>query len=71
MDQFNNKKNCIKQFIITDTCTKCACCKRICGVKAIEKIDKKFVIDQSLCVKCGACLKNCPIKAIVISETTV
>ncbi len=65
MEQCDINGNIQKQFIITDRCTNCGSCKRNCNVKAIDKIDKKLVIEQSKCVKCGDCYKNCPLKAII------
>lgn len=49
---------------ILDSCTKCGSCKRICPIKAIEKINGKFEINQSICTKCGACERCCPLDAV-------
>ncbi|MFN3555921.1 MAG: NADH-ubiquinone oxidoreductase-F iron-sulfur binding region domain-containing protein [Bacteroidales bacterium] len=54
--------------IITDNCTGCTSCARICPVDAIEGQKKqKHLIHQDLCIKCGACYTRCKFKAIKLS----
>jgi NADH:ubiquinone oxidoreductase subunit F (NADH-binding)/NADH:ubiquinone oxidoreductase subunit E/Pyruvate/2-oxoacid:ferredoxin oxidoreductase delta subunit len=52
---------------ITDSCTGCKRCARLCPQQAISG-DKKTVhiIDQNLCNRCGLCKVTCNFDAIVI-----
>jgi len=64
-------KNCkplLKYEIITETCTGCMLCKKVCPVSAISG-EKKLphLIDQSMCTKCGMCYSKCKFNAISIS----
>ena len=56
-------KHCDKQFIISETCTNCGICEKICPVNNIEVIneDVKF---KNLCTHCLACVHACPNRAI-------
>ena len=39
-------------------------CRFACPVEAINKGEKKYVIDSEKCVDCGACAGECPSEAI-------
>jgi dissimilatory sulfite reductase (desulfoviridin) alpha/beta subunit len=45
-----------------DNCSYCGLCKEVCGTKAIEIIDEKVTLDESLCNLCGDCVKCCPME---------
>jgi ferredoxin len=52
---------------VTDACTKCGICERICpkGIFKINKEAKSITLDTKLeCTECLACIKQCPHKAI-------
>lgn len=51
---------------INDDCIGCGQCLPYCPVKAIQKDDNGYKIDEDLCVECGVCLRNagCPVDAI-------
>jgi NADH-quinone oxidoreductase subunit F len=54
--------------IITDKCTGCMVCKKVCAVNAISGERKMpHVIDQSLCTKCSSCYSKCKFDAISVS----
>lgn len=54
------------QYHITDKCTGCTLCSRVCPTNAIEgKVKQLHVIDQEKCIKCGACMDRCKFKAII------
>jgi NADH-quinone oxidoreductase subunit F/NADP-reducing hydrogenase subunit HndC len=50
---------------ITEKCTGCTACKRICPVAAISGSPKKMhVIDSDKCIRCGLCFETCRFNAI-------
>ena len=52
-------------FQITEQCTGCAACKRICPVAAISGSPKKMhAIDPEKCIRCGLCYETCKFNAI-------
>lgn len=54
------------QYHITDKCTGCTLCSRVCPTNAITgKVKELHVIDQEKCIKCGACMDRCKFKAII------
>jgi Na+-translocating ferredoxin:NAD+ oxidoreductase subunit B len=56
-------------YAITDTCSGCLACTKICPVSAISG-EKKMIhtIDPSACIECGACGRICP-KGAVLDST--
>jgi ferredoxin len=51
---------------ITDACTSCGKCLKVCPKGLFSMEDKKMVVDLSLeCCECLACIKQCPVNAIV------
>ena len=54
------------EYFITDGCTGCTRCVRVCPTKAISgKVKELHLIDQDKCTKCGACMEACTFKAII------
>lgn len=54
------------EYHITDACTGCTLCSRVCPTDAITgKVKELHVIDQEKCIKCGACMDRCKFKAII------
>ncbi len=50
---------------ITEQCTGCTACVRICPAQAIRGERKQMhVIIASACIDCGACSRVCPVDAI-------
>ncbi|MBU1125028.1 MAG: DUF362 domain-containing protein [Candidatus Omnitrophica bacterium] len=57
----------LKPNVITEKCTSCGCCIKICPVQAISLKEKKAFIDQSRCIGCGECLCACTFNAVSIN----
>ena len=50
---------------ITENCTGCTACTRICPVQAITGKRKELhEIIADVCIDCGACSRVCPVNAI-------
>ncbi|MDP8263906.1 MAG: electron transfer flavoprotein subunit alpha [Candidatus Aceula lacicola] len=54
--------------IITDKCTGCTLCVKICPFGAITMVSKKAVIDLDQCTLCGACVDSCKFDAIELKR---
>ncbi len=56
-------------FRITDNCTGCRRCARVCPQKAISGNKKEMhIIDQELCNRCGLCKVTCNFEAITVES---
>ncbi|MBN2055116.1 SLBB domain-containing protein, partial [bacterium] len=55
-------------FTITEACTGCHACNRVCPVTCIAGEPKnQHTIDQTRCIKCGACYDVCTFDAVAIN----
>jgi ferredoxin len=55
-------KKLAQNFIVSDKCTNCGICEKICPVKNINVSDKVSFDDNCLC--CLGCLHLCPQNAL-------
>jgi NADH-quinone oxidoreductase subunit F len=75
-DHIRNKrcaaKKCkalIRFSVISDTCTGCMMCAKVCPTKAARGERKKVhTIDQDTCIRCGLCYEACRFDAIGITS---
>ena len=59
-------KDLLDYVIISDKCTGCTLCKRVCPTEAISgEVKEAHVIDKTKCIKCGACMDKCKFGAII------
>lgn len=58
------------KFILTDACTGCGQCERICPSDAIRMENKKPVWVKGDCTLCLGCLHRCPAGAIAYGKKT-
>ena len=57
-------------YFITEACTGCGACRKICPVDAIQGEKKeRHIIDPGLCVKCGRCYDVCKFDSITKDGT--
>ncbi|MDD3375314.1 MAG: electron transfer flavoprotein subunit alpha [Candidatus Omnitrophica bacterium] len=54
--------------VITDKCTGCTLCVKVCAFGAITMVNKKAVIDLDKCTLCGACVDSCKFDAIELKR---
>lgn len=52
-----------KAHFITDKCTSCSICERVCPTNAISA-GERYYIDPDLCINCSVCGVYCPFDAI-------
>jgi electron transport complex protein RnfB len=57
-----------KAHFITDLCTACGICERVCPTNAITTHEERFHIEPDLCINCSVCGVYCPFDAINDSE---
>ncbi|HPR17253.1 MAG TPA: [Fe-Fe] hydrogenase large subunit C-terminal domain-containing protein [Candidatus Cloacimonadota bacterium] len=51
--------------LITENCTGCTKCVRICPTEALRVRDGKIIFDANRCIDCGKCITACNFNAIV------
>ena len=54
--------------VVSEDCSKCATCIRVCPSGAIRIKENEFIIDLKKCIFCGNCSFYCPKGAITMSE---
>ncbi|MBL7068950.1 MAG: electron transfer flavoprotein subunit alpha [Candidatus Omnitrophica bacterium] len=54
--------------IITDRCTGCKLCIKVCPFGALEVVEKKAIIEMARCNLCGACVPACKFNAIELKK---
>lgn len=65
---FNRFARTTKKFTVTDECTRCGLCQKICPVKSITLEDKP--VWSKACIQCLGCINRCPAHAIQYGEAT-
>jgi Na+-translocating ferredoxin:NAD+ oxidoreductase subunit B len=56
-------------YFITEACTGCTACARICPTTAISGTRAQLhVIDPEVCIGCGVCGRVCPAAAVLNEE---
>lgn len=58
-----NSKEASLKYLITNKCTQCGICRKVCPQQCIEK-SSPYIINDSNCLHCGKCLEVCPNKAV-------
>ncbi len=57
-------------FRVTNKCTSCGLCERLCPDKAVKMKAGRPVWTKKKCQHCTACINNCPVKAIQFGPLT-
>lgn len=65
---FNHFARDTKKFTVTDACTHCGLCQKICPVQSIT-LNEKPVWGKA-CTQCLGCINRCPAHAIQYGEAT-
>jgi len=60
-----------KKHTVSDTCTSCALCEKLCPTKSIRMENGRPVFSPKSCAQCMACIQWCPASAINCSKETV
>lgn len=56
--------------VISQKCTGCQKCLKVCPFQAIEIVNKTAEINPDKCTICGACVSSCPFDAILVRRFT-
>ena len=59
-----------KHFNVSDTCTHCGICQKVCPVNNIDFGQDKKLYFKHHCEQCLACIQHCPAKAINYKDKT-
>lgn len=68
--QYKNARKWDENFIVTEKCTGCGLCAKICPVKNI-RMENQLPTWQHNCEKCLACIHWCPCEAIEYGKNTI
>jgi MinD superfamily P-loop ATPase len=55
-------------YIITEKCIECGSCQPFCKKKAINYINRHYVIDDTKCEMCSTCKEYCPIDDAIVEK---
>lgn len=58
-----------KKFVVSDDCTGCGMCERVCTCGTIKLVDNKPVWGEE-CNQCLACVHHCKVRAIQYGKNT-
>lgn len=58
-----------KSFSVTNACTSCGLCEKLCPIGTIELVDGKPTWKED-CTQCLACIHHCPVHAIQYGKVT-
>ncbi len=58
-----------KDFLVTDKCTRCGTCAKVCPLSNIVMVDGRPQFGEN-CERCTACIQWCPVKAIEYKTAT-
>lgn len=50
--------------LLTEKCTGCKLCCKVCHERSISMLDGKPVMDLNVCSNCGQCVAACPVQAL-------
>ncbi|MDH6365696.1 MinD superfamily P-loop ATPase [Enterococcus sp. PF1-24] len=59
-----------KNFNISEACTKCGICQKVCPVNNIDVDEERNPVFKHHCEQCLACIQNCPARAINYKDQT-
>ena len=59
-----------KKMNVSDACTHCNLCERLCPTHSINLVDKKPMFTPKTCAQCMACIQWCPSNAVNCGNTT-
>jgi NAD-dependent dihydropyrimidine dehydrogenase PreA subunit len=65
---FNKGGRDTKKFYVSDNCTGCGICEKVCNSQTIE-VDKRPKWGEN-CTQCLACVHLCPVKAVQFGKGT-
>ena len=60
-----------KKLAVSDACTSCGQCEKLCPTKSIRREEGKQVFTWQTCSQCMACIQWCPQEAINCGKKTV
>jgi len=58
-----------KSFVVTDACTSCGLCEKLCPIGTIKLVNGKPTWKDD-CTQCLACIHHCPVQAIQYGKAT-
>lgn len=68
-DRISGYEKFAKDYRVTDKCTGCGTCIKICPMRNIAMVDGKPQFGEN-CERCMACIQWCPVKAIEYKNVT-
>ncbi len=69
LDRMSDYKKFAKDYRVTNKCTACQTCVKICPTRNITMVNGKPQFGEN-CERCVACIQWCPVKAIEYKDVT-